>query len=725
MNNEIGSETISLASDIPQTDPANDAFGYAPFANRIANAVYKTPSPQGLVIAIHGVWGSGKSSLLNFVRYYLTQIQDENQPIIIEFNPWWFKNSDDLAVQFLRLFQKPLIGRTEKLQEIGDLLAKYSSSIGKVAAYYSGIPWLDKFFNFILSFGGKKAMDVPALKKELAIKLKAANKRFVFIIDDIDRLTPTEIRELFKVIKALADFPNVIYLLSFDRKVVADALNASLKVDGDAYLEKIVQIPFSLPTADRLKLRHKLFQELDKILNVYPAQRLDQNYWRNIYYEGLDHYVRKPRDIVRLTNSISVLYPALSGEVNPVDFIALEFLRIFEQEVYELISLNKDKFTGSKNSGHQEDAKLIKFHDTWFNNVAKNKKVSVQALIIRLFPRLESVWENRTFDQSVLSDWRKQMRVCSPEYFDVYFQFGVPSEAIRRAELLSLINLAAFDTLSAGEVLKQASIITRSDGTSKAREYLERLRDVHDDITPESAKGLISILFDLGDELLTPGDNQGGFLSVANEMRLFWTIQELLNRLTKDDWIELIKDVITNKRAIGLIVYFSGIIDRTYSKQESTRTGRDERFDEQFILTMREIVLQRLNVIDEMELLKIPNFVFVIHYWEQLSSNEFVADKLKPIIDSDSYLPIFLEKYLNFEMNQSGNDSVATRYPRLDPKAFETLTDITVLENRVREMLNRTDLIGDQRVAGEQYLRSMKLIREGKGPDDFLSDEEL
>ena len=70
MTNQAGAErqAFVLGSDAPQTDPQHDAFGYAPFAKRIAAAICTTQSPQGLVMAINGPWGSGKSSLLNFVR---------------------------------------------------------------------------------------------------------------------------------------------------------------------------------------------------------------------------------------------------------------------------------------------------------------------------------------------------------------------------------------------------------------------------------------------------------------------------------------------------------------------------------------------------------------------------------------------------------------------------------------------------------------------------------
>jgi hypothetical protein len=79
-----------LGSDRPVVDPTQDAFGYAPFARRIARAVSETPSPEGLVMAIHGPWGSGKSTLLNFVKHEIAAVPRAQQPVVIDFNPWWF-----------------------------------------------------------------------------------------------------------------------------------------------------------------------------------------------------------------------------------------------------------------------------------------------------------------------------------------------------------------------------------------------------------------------------------------------------------------------------------------------------------------------------------------------------------------------------------------------------------------------------------------------------------
>ncbi|MGV8933967.1 MAG: KAP family NTPase [Gallionellaceae bacterium] len=714
----------SIGSDVPQIDPAHDAYGYAPFSKRIADAIQKTPSPQGLVMAIHGVWGSGKSSLLNFVKHYLAELPEKERPIVIDFNPWWFKDRDDLAAQFLALFRERLVGESKRIRELGNLLADYSGSIGKAVSLSYGIPWLDKPIQFFLKLLKKVPKDVPHLKAELSKILGEVDQRFVFVIDDIDRLAPDEIRELFKVLKALADFPNVIYLLSFDRKVVADALNVSLGVEGEAYIEKIVQAPFSLPTVDPIRLRQKLFKELDLILESYPLKNFDQTYWGNVYFEGLDHYIKKPRDIVRVINALSVLYPSVAEEVNPTDFIALEFLRIFEPEVYGLIWMNKEIFTGLQSASYQQDREPEKvFHNAWIEKVPAGKRTQVKDLMQRLFPRLESIWGNMSYSGDHVKRWRSELRVCSPEIFDVYFQFGVAPEALRRTELDALIAIAAQQSKLAADILKEASLIKRPSGSTKAREYLERLQDLEGEISQEAAVGLIRVLFDEGDELLSPEDEQGGFTALPNRWRLMFAISHLLDRVPLDSRPDLLLGAATTGRAIGLISYIVSVIDSYVEKPDEHQDRPLAKFGTKTIESLHATVLRRLKGMNDQQLLAIPDLDNVVFDWIKWSSETEVSLRLQSIIYDDVQLPSFLEKYLSFGTQSSWGDRISRRVPRLNPKNLEALTDIHVLEKRVKEMLNRTDLTADQRVAGEQYLKSMGRIHEGKNPDGFFMDD--
>lgn len=716
-------QDITIGSDAPQTDPANDAFGYAPFAQRIAGAVCKTPSPQGLVMAIHGPWGVGKSTLLNFVKYDLARLPNDEKPIIIDFNPWWFSSREHLASQFLSQFRAKLPHESDILRAIGDKMADYGTAIGATIAGTYGIPWLDKPIGFFLKFLKKHPKDVPALKADISSVLQKANQRFVFVIDDIDRLAPNDISELFKVIKALADFPNVIYLLSFDRKVVADALYTSLGVDGEAYIEKIVQAPFSLPAIDRLRLRQRLFVELDLILESLPLRNFDHTYWGNVYFDGLDHYVNKPRDIVRIINALCVTYPAAVGEVNPVDFIALEFLRVFEPEVYGVIRDHSDKFAGHSDRDYRQNIDPEKaFHESWLAKVKTTHQSHVKDLMCHLFPKLQSVWGSMSYSADWTTQWRKELRVCCPDIFDVYFQFGVSPDALRRSELDELIAVAT-DPEAAIKVLKAAASIKRPSGASKAREYLERLHDFTDEITPESAAGLLRALSHIGDELLSPEDEQGGFMSLPNRWRLQFATNHLLKRVSSTDRRVLLNLMIEQGKALGMAVEIVASIEEYRSKPDDSRDKPLSQVDEQTFNELKHKVIDRLKQLNEQQLLAIPGLDVVIHHWIIWAGQGVVNAHVSPILASDALLPSFLEKYITFSTTQGFGDRVARRVPSLNPKRLESLTDILLLEPRIEQMLKRSDLTPNQRLSGEQFIKGMEKIRQGKDPDNIFHDD--
>ena len=339
---------------------------------------------EGLVIAIYGPWGSGKTTLLNFVVHYLKQRQKNGQPIIVQFNPWWFSGHEDLT----RRFFDQLLTVLSKWNKVRWLVADFAGYVSETHTSFASIG------KVVARLFGTKYKDVSELKEKIADALKKQGKRIVVIIDDIDRLTADEIRQLFRVIKAVADFPNVVYLLAFDKEVVIKALEEMQGMPGEAYLEKIVQVPFELPLPDKTSLRGLLFERLDAILVNTPNELFDQTYWGNVYLEGIDHFITTPRDIVRLANTLSVTYPAVEGEVNPVDFIAIETLRVFCPVVYDTIRKNRKAFAGHSNtSGYFGPGvdDLKSFHNSLLDRVQKEDKEPIKRLLRRIFPKLEAV----------------------------------------------------------------------------------------------------------------------------------------------------------------------------------------------------------------------------------------------------------------------------------------------------------------------------------------------
>ena len=76
--------------------------------------------------------------------------------------------------------------------------------------------------------------------------LKEISKPITVILDDIDRLSSDELQSILKLVRVTGNFPNIVYVLSFDKNRVIKTLNDN-NIDGQDYLEKIIQIPFDIP----------------------------------------------------------------------------------------------------------------------------------------------------------------------------------------------------------------------------------------------------------------------------------------------------------------------------------------------------------------------------------------------------------------------------------------------------------------------------------------------
>ena len=424
-----------LSPDRPLDNPDADRLGYAPFAQHLAFSVSKMRSPDGIVIALYGSWGSGKTTVLNFICHYL----DGTDMTVVQFNPWWFSGHEDLLRQFFSQLKASISKWGKAANKVLPLLSDFAEAVAQTPT-----PWAPAAGTFAKwrNRSDPKLKDVADLKSDLATSLKKQEKRILIVIDDIDRLTANETRQLFRVIKAIADFPNVVYLLAFDREVASEALKTIQGKSGEKYLEKIVQVPFELPPPDKTSLRKLLFEKLDIILQGSPKELFDQTYWGNVYYKGIDHYISTPRDISRLTNTLSITYPAIKGEVNPVDFIAIETLRVFESGIYDLVRKNPDMFAGVNDATSPGESDLRAFHDSWADEISQQHKETVKKLLTLLFPKLEKVWNNTTYGSDWLSTFSKQRRVSSPGVFPIYFRLAIPEGSISNTEMKAFLALA-------------------------------------------------------------------------------------------------------------------------------------------------------------------------------------------------------------------------------------------------------------------------------------------
>lgn len=718
-------EQAALSSDRPSTNPAQDLFGHAPFAKTLARAIRGYRSSDGIVLALYGPWGSGKSTVLAYVQHELAGGAEEDRPVVVQFNPWWFSGQENLAKAFLGQLQAVLPTKYAGFAKIGDLIADFSGALGGAAELVGksfGIPFIGKAVETGTKRLARKPKDVPALKKALSDLLLEKKKRVLVVIDDIDRLAPDEVRQLFTVIKALADFPYMTYLLAFDREVAATAINEQTGLPGERYLEKIIQVPFELPRPDRTDLRRALFSRLDAIIASTPDGRFDSMHWNNIFHSGIDPLVTVPRDVTRLANALSVTYPAVVGEVNPVDFIAVEALRVFQPGVYDAIRTAPGEFVGTRRSGSygQNEAKqrAQAFHEGWLKAVPEALRESTKDMLERLFPRLESVWGNMHYSAESAAEWRRQLRICAPEVFSTYFRLALAPEAVSRADIEALLSSAP-SSQSFSTVLEAAAGTRGADGVSKVSALLDRFMDhVEKDLDTAHVRPVIQALLNVGDRLLSKADQDPSMFGFGNEVRVGRIAYHALKKVEQGRRTALLIAELEEAQALRCSQYLVATLSQDAEK--AAKGVGSALVDPSEAELIRAAWCVRVGQLaSSADFIDRPDIAWVVSAWREWGGQEEAVAWWQAASGSDEGLLKLIAAHATESRTQSGSDVSWRIRLRVDPRGLEPYGDLQSLAQRVRLLFEQGVVPEAYRPAATEFLASCERMKAGKNPDEF------
>lgn len=513
-------------------------------------------------------------------------------------------------------------------------------------------------------------------------------------------------------------------MLLFDQEVVIKTLADTQPLPGKIYLDQIIQASFELPIPDKTSLRRLLFEKLNGILTDAPKPLFNQTRWGNVYLQGIDHFITNPRDITRLTNILTVTYPAVKDKVNPVDFIAIESLRIFRPRIYDIIRKNPKFFAGNvdaKGSLMPTLDEIKDFHDSWVTKFEDDEdKEPVKRLLLQLFPKLEAVWHNtysRAQDESI---WGKQLRICSLDIFPNYFCLVLTQDEFSDAEIKTIFALAK-DAKAFGKNLVELAHQKRSDGTTQIRAFLERLEDYPEKEIPTNCiPSIVKALFDVGDQLLPPEDEPHGMFDFGNDIRIERLISQLLHRIDEEARFETLKEAISNGNALSIIVREVAALG-----QEQGKYGAEESIPEEAWLQSVEhlkelegIALKRLrDGAGQNSLLQAPKLSEKLHYWQTWAGEEEVKQWVEKIIDNDEGLVNFLEKFLQKDFREYGSNGTQKTGYKLDPKWLEPYLEPSLIVERISRLDETSELTEDRKNAIAQFIREYEMQQQGEGPE--------
>jgi predicted KAP-like P-loop ATPase len=355
---------------------SDDQLGRKNLSRFFADGIARHDGHESLVLAVNSPWGEGKTSFKNMTLDLLAQ-EYTKRVVTLTFTPWEWASQTQVSEAFFKEIAKQLEVKdsSEIAKNVASRLRTLGWSLGlagDIVASTGAVLELQHPGSAILAYGIRKGLkkarviaveaekqvdqraeankkSLPQIKEDLRNALQTyldkEQKLILVVVDDIDRLSPDEIRLVFQLVRVNADFPALVFLLLYDQEFVVKSLDGFFHEASSRFLEKIVQFQLTLPVLADNHLRDHAIGELKKLFAKRPVYSalFDVLEFIDFWALGIGVYVTNLRQCGRLLSSYEFylgVFGSTDAEVNPIDLLVLEVFRLFEPQLYQSLYRN-------------------------------------------------------------------------------------------------------------------------------------------------------------------------------------------------------------------------------------------------------------------------------------------------------------------------------------------------------------------------------------------------
>ena len=279
-----------------------DLLNNEAIARTITELLRERPE-QAVTIGVHGDWGAGKSSILEMIE---AALMPDTDVLCVKFNGWRFQGFEDAKIALIEGIVTELIAQRSLATDAGDAVKNIFKRIdwlkvarrggGLAFTALSGIPMPEHIEAVVGSV--KKAVGEPGelltqenydaaidavsglLKPDESKRLpeeidefrksfrelleKAGVDQLVVLIDDLDRCLPEVAIETLEAVRLFVFTERTAFVVAADEAMIEYSVRKHFPALPDTtgprdyarnYLEKLIQVPFRIPSLGEAETR--------------------------------------------------------------------------------------------------------------------------------------------------------------------------------------------------------------------------------------------------------------------------------------------------------------------------------------------------------------------------------------------------------------------------------------------------------------------------------------
>lgn len=386
------------------------------------DAIDTAYSSDAYVIGLEGEWGTGKTTIANLVKYRLNK--NKNICVVENFDFWTTGSSAALLQSMYDSLLRAL--------DIDYNSIRMNKLLKRTSKFVINVPTAGKIFNEVINENISQD-DVNQLYDELEELILNSDKKYVFFVDDLDRASKSQVLFLLKMLGTLFNLPNLVFVLLYDKTRMKKIIEEENEINP-AFEEKIISQEIRVPKVSEEvsnKVYKKILNELAKVYGINDSEL--QGIEPAI--ELIIKQIGSIRKLKRTINSVVSIAFSKDNDLNKSDSLLLEFIYFKEPNLYKLIKDNGLYFISQDFAiseqlllGVQDQTKNTKRLKSFYDEKLTKYKKYIP-LLEEMFPYVKSYYSHDrynlypsiTADESKDGSRRKQRRICSSHYFDLYF----------------------------------------------------------------------------------------------------------------------------------------------------------------------------------------------------------------------------------------------------------------------------------------------------------------